>query len=246
MQQTKYKDPPIKQSTSALFAMPWMVCLPANSIKQITPQQNITTGKIYQSVIDKERRGDYHGSTIQVVPHITYAIQSWIERVATIPMDGKEGSPGVYVIELGGTIEDIESMPYIEALGQFSYCVGAGIFCLIHVSLVPVLNVVGEPVIRSEGLGGLYSGLKLSLLGIATSQIHVLRSLVISLALNFGFKICDHQRVLISKIAKVVMIRRTFVQITGIILTISMKHFLWIITQLARVHCVLEMLLDYS
>ncbi|XP_023768950.1 uncharacterized protein LOC111917501 isoform X1 [Lactuca sativa] len=112
---------------------------------KLTRDNNITTGKIYQYVIDKERKGDYLGSTVQVVPHITDAIQDWIERVAAIPVDGKEGSPDVCVIELGGTIGDIESMPFIEALGQFSYRVGAGNFCLIHVSLVPVLNVVGEP-----------------------------------------------------------------------------------------------------
>ncbi|KAL0398059.1 UNVERIFIED_CONTAM: CTP synthase [Sesamum radiatum] len=97
-----------------------------------------------EAVIDKERRGDYLGQTVQVVPHITDAIQEWIERVAAIPVDGKEGPADVCVIELGGTIGDIESMPFIEALGQFSYRVGAGNFCLIHVSLVPVLTVVGE------------------------------------------------------------------------------------------------------
>ncbi|KAJ7949054.1 CTP synthase family protein [Quillaja saponaria] len=111
---------------------------------KLTRDNNITTGKIYQSVIDKERRGDYLGKTVQVVPHITDAIQDWIERVAKIPVDGKEGPADVCVIELGGTIGDIESMPFIEALGQFSYRVGPGNFCLIHVSLVPVLNVVGE------------------------------------------------------------------------------------------------------
>ncbi|GMP71243.1 hypothetical protein CsSME_00029733 [Camellia sinensis var. sinensis] len=97
-----------------------------------------------EAVIDKERRGDYLGKTVQVVPHITDAIQEWIERVAMIPVDGKEGPADVCVIELGGTIGDIESMPFIEALGQFSYRVGADNFCLIHVSLVPVLSVVGE------------------------------------------------------------------------------------------------------
>ncbi|KAK9074924.1 hypothetical protein SSX86_003243 [Deinandra increscens subsp. villosa] len=111
---------------------------------KLTRDNNITTGKIYQSVINKERKGDYLGKTVQVVPHITDAIQDWIERVAAIPVDGNEGPPDVCVIELGGTIGDIESMPFIEALGQFSYRVGAGNFCLIHVSLVPVLNVVGE------------------------------------------------------------------------------------------------------
>ncbi|KAK8923653.1 hypothetical protein KSP39_PZI019070 [Platanthera zijinensis] len=111
---------------------------------KLTRDNNITTGKIYQFVIDKERRGDYLGKTVQVVPHITDAIQEWIERVAVIPVDGKEGPADVCVIELGGTIGDIESMPFIEALGQFSYRVGPGNFCLVHVSLVPVLNVVGE------------------------------------------------------------------------------------------------------
>uniref|UniRef100_A0A0D9YCJ5 CTP synthase n=1 Tax=Oryza glumipatula TaxID=40148 RepID=A0A0D9YCJ5_9ORYZ len=127
---------------------------------KLTRDNNITTGKIYQSVINKERRGDYLGKTIQVVPHITDEIQDWIERVAMNPVDGKEGPPDVCVIELGGTIGDkifsshndsgildagdIESMPFIEALGQFSYRVGPGNFCLVHVSLVPVLNVVGE------------------------------------------------------------------------------------------------------
>ncbi|KHN07231.1 CTP synthase [Glycine soja] len=97
-----------------------------------------------ESVIDKERKGDYLGKTVQVVPHITDAIQDWIERVAHIPVDGMIGPADVCVVELGGTIGDIESMPFIQALGQFSYRVGAGNFCLVHVSLVPVLNVVGE------------------------------------------------------------------------------------------------------
>lgn len=111
---------------------------------KLTRDNNITTGKIYQDVIDRERRGDYLGKTVQVVPHITDAIQEWIERVAKIPVDGQSGAADVCVIELGGTIGDIESMPFIEALGQFSYRVGSDNFCLIHVSLVPVLNVVGE------------------------------------------------------------------------------------------------------
>ncbi|KAL5202437.1 hypothetical protein ABZP36_013389 [Zizania latifolia] len=111
---------------------------------KLTRDNNITTGKIYQAVIDKERRGDYLGKTVQVVPHITDEIQDWIERVARNPVDGTEEPADVCVIELGGTIGDIESMPFIEALGQFSYRVGPGNFCLVHVSLVPVLNVVGE------------------------------------------------------------------------------------------------------
>jgi len=105
---------------------------------------NLTTGKVYQSVIEKERRGDYLGKTVQVVPHITDAIQDWIEKVAHVAVDGLPGPPDVCVIELGGTVGDIESMPFIEALRQFQFRVGAHNFCVIHVSLVPVLGVVGE------------------------------------------------------------------------------------------------------
>ncbi|KAG6533834.1 hypothetical protein ZIOFF_007712 [Zingiber officinale] len=112
---------------------------------KLTRDNNITTGKIYQYVINKERRGDYLGKTVQVVPHITDAIQEWIERVAMIPVDGTDEPADVCIIELGGTIGDIESMQFIEALGQFSYRVGPGNFCLVHVSLVPVLKSVGEP-----------------------------------------------------------------------------------------------------
>uniref|UniRef100_A0A452ZZ39 CTP synthase (glutamine hydrolyzing) n=1 Tax=Aegilops tauschii subsp. strangulata TaxID=200361 RepID=A0A452ZZ39_AEGTS len=111
---------------------------------KLTRDNNITTGKIYQAVINKERKGDYLGKTVQVVPHITDEIQDWIERVAMNPVDGTDKPADVCVIELGGTIGDIESMPFIEALGQFSYRVGPGNFCLVHVSLVPVLTVVGE------------------------------------------------------------------------------------------------------
>ncbi|WRX08344.1 CTP synthase [Theobroma cacao] len=110
----------------------------------LTKENNITTGKIYQSVLDKERRGDYLGKTVQVVPHITDAIKDWIESVALIPVDGKQGHADVCVIELGGTVGDIESMPFIEALRQLSFSVGKDNFCLIHVSLIPVLGVVGE------------------------------------------------------------------------------------------------------
>ncbi|BDA42468.1 CTP synthase 2 [Coccomyxa sp. Obi] len=110
----------------------------------LTRDNNLTTGKVYQSVIERERRGDYLGKTVQVVPHITDAIQDWIERVAQIPVDGRDGPPDVCVIELGGTVGDIESMPFIEALRQFQFRVGPSNFCVVHVSLVPVLGVVGE------------------------------------------------------------------------------------------------------
>ncbi|KAK9835134.1 hypothetical protein WJX81_000361 [Elliptochloris bilobata] len=110
----------------------------------LTRDNNLTTGKVYQGVIERERRGDYLGKTVQVVPHVTDAIQEWIERVAHIPVDGRDGPADVCVIELGGTVGDIESMPFIEALRQFQFKVGPGNFCCVHVSLVPVLGVVGE------------------------------------------------------------------------------------------------------
>ncbi|KAL7610370.1 hypothetical protein Lser_V15G14503 [Lactuca serriola] len=111
---------------------------------RLTRDNNITTGKIYQSVLEKERKGDYLGKTVQVVPHITDAIKDWIELVSAIPVDGKVGPADVCVIELGGTVGDIESMPFIEALRQLFFSTGPDNFCLIHVSLVPVLGVVGE------------------------------------------------------------------------------------------------------
>ncbi|TYG44860.1 hypothetical protein ES288_D11G128800v1 [Gossypium darwinii] len=97
-----------------------------------------------ESVLDKERKGDFLGKTVQVVPHITDAIKERIESVAHVPVDGKEGPADVCVIELGGTVGDIESMPFIEALRQLFFSVGHDNFCLIHVSLIPVLGVVGE------------------------------------------------------------------------------------------------------
>lgn len=114
----------------------------------LTRDNNITTGKVYRQVIERERRGDYLGKTVQVVPHITDAIQDWIERVAHTPVhDETTGTVGVAdacIIEMGGTVGDIESAPFIEALRQFQFRVGPENFCLIHVSLVPVVGSVGE------------------------------------------------------------------------------------------------------
>uniref|UniRef100_A0A8C1SUB1 CTP synthase n=1 Tax=Cyprinus carpio TaxID=7962 RepID=A0A8C1SUB1_CYPCA len=104
---------------------------------RLTKDNNLTTGKIYQSVINKERRGDYLGKTVQVVPHITDAIQDWVMRQAKVPVDDDDVEPQVCVIELGGTVGDIESMPFIEAFRQFQFKVKRENFCNIHVSLVP-------------------------------------------------------------------------------------------------------------
>ncbi|KAJ3214541.1 CTP synthase ura7 [Dinochytrium kinnereticum] len=110
----------------------------------LTRDNNITTGKIYQSVIERERKGDYLGKTVQVVPHVTDAIQDWVERVAKIPVDGSGLEPDVCIIEMGGTVGDIESAPFIEAMRQFQFRVGHDNFCLVHVSLVPVVGSVNE------------------------------------------------------------------------------------------------------
>uniref|UniRef100_A0A672T2H8 CTP synthase n=2 Tax=Sinocyclocheilus grahami TaxID=75366 RepID=A0A672T2H8_SINGR len=111
---------------------------------RLTKDNNLTTGKIYQSVINKERRGDYLGKTVQVVPHITDAIQEWVMRQAQVPVDDDGVEPQVCVIELGGTVGDIESMPFIEAFRQFQFKVKRENFCNIHVSLVPQPSATGE------------------------------------------------------------------------------------------------------
>ncbi|KAJ2719873.1 CTP synthase ura7 [Coemansia sp. Benny D115] len=110
----------------------------------LTRDNNITTGKIYREVIEKERRGDYLGKTVQVVPHITNAIQDWVERVGNVSTMENGRAPDVCIVELGGTVGDIESAPFIEAMRQFQFRVGHDNFCLIHVSLVPVVGAVGE------------------------------------------------------------------------------------------------------
>ncbi|XP_056415203.1 CTP synthase 2 isoform X2 [Hyla sarda] len=105
---------------------------------------NITTGKIYQHVINKERQGDYLGKTVQVVPHITDAIQEWVMNQATVPVDMDHQEPQICVIELGGTIGDIEGMAFIEAFRQFQFKAKRENFCNIHVSLVPQPTATGE------------------------------------------------------------------------------------------------------
>ncbi|XP_063810699.1 CTP synthase 1 isoform X3 [Pseudophryne corroboree] len=111
---------------------------------RLTKDNNLTTGKIYQSVINKERRGDYLGKTVQVVPHITDAIQEWVMRQSLIPVDEDGIEPEVCVIELGGTVGDIESMPFVEAFRQFQFKARRENFCNIHVSLVPQPSATGE------------------------------------------------------------------------------------------------------
>ncbi|KAI6189811.1 CTP synthase 2 [Aphelenchoides bicaudatus] len=98
---------------------------------------NITSGKIYHSVTCKERKGDYLGKTVQIVPHITDEIVSWVERVAREPVDGSKDQPHVCIIELGGTIGDIESMIFAKAFGDhFSRPKERHRFMNVHVSML--------------------------------------------------------------------------------------------------------------
>ncbi|ODN84016.1 CTP synthase, variant 1 [Cryptococcus amylolentus CBS 6039] len=106
----------------------------------LNKDNNITTGKVYQHVIDRERKGDYLGKTVQIVPHLTNAIQDWVERVSKVPVDETGDEPDVCIIELGGTVGDIESMPFVEAMRQFQFRVGHENFALIYVSLIPVVG----------------------------------------------------------------------------------------------------------
>ena len=110
----------------------------------LAKNNNLTTGKIYSKVIEAERKGDYLGKTVQVIPHITDAIQDWIEEVAHVSADGSDGPPDACIIDVGGTVGDIESAPYVEALRQFQFRVGRENISFVHVSLVPVMGPVGE------------------------------------------------------------------------------------------------------
>ncbi|PSK51675.1 CTP synthase [Elsinoe australis] len=106
----------------------------------LTRDNNITTGKIYQHVIEKERRGDYLGHTVQVVPHVIEAIEDWVERVAKVPVDDTGEEPDICIIELGGTVGDIESMPFVEAMTQLRVRAGRDNFMQIHVSYIPMVH----------------------------------------------------------------------------------------------------------
>ena len=99
-------------------------------------RNNFTTGQIYESVIRKERRGDYLGGTVQVIPHITDEIKSWI-------MNGA-GEAEVAVVEVGGTVGDIESLPFLEAIRQMGITLGRDNVCYIHLTLVPFIATAGE------------------------------------------------------------------------------------------------------
>lgn len=104
---------------------------------ELTGEHNITTGKIYKRVIEKERRGEYLGQTVQIIPHVTDEIKSWIREVA------RKNNADICLIEIGGTVGDIESMPFLEAIRQMRMEEKEEDFLLVHVTLVP-LDAGGE------------------------------------------------------------------------------------------------------
>jgi CTP synthase len=106
--------------------------------ENLTKACNVTTGQIYSSVIAKERRGDYLGGTIQVIPHITNEIKERIQRVA------KQSSAQVVIVEVGGTVGDIESLPFLEAIRQMRKDIGRHNVMYIHVALLPFIGSTGE------------------------------------------------------------------------------------------------------
>ena len=106
--------------------------------ENLTKQSNVTTGKVYWSVLSKERRGDFGGGTVQVIPHITNEIKSRFYR-----NDGCKDTQ-IAIIEVGGTVGDIESQPFLESIRQFQHDVGRENAILIHVTLIPYLGASGE------------------------------------------------------------------------------------------------------
>jgi len=104
----------------------------------LTKNSNVTTGKIYSSVISKERRGEYLGGTVQVIPHITNEIKERVFRA------GKEAQSDVVITEIGGTVGDIESLPFLEAIRQIRSDIGRENVMYIHVTLIPYIKASGE------------------------------------------------------------------------------------------------------
>ena len=106
--------------------------------RNLARDNNTTTGKIYGTVIARERRGEYLGGTVQVIPHVTNEIKEEIRKV------GRDAKADVVIVEVGGTVGDIEGLPFLEAIRQFRHDVGAENVMYVHVSLVPYLDAAGE------------------------------------------------------------------------------------------------------
>src|SRR6266550_2750565 len=103
---------------------------------ELTRKNNLTTGRIYETIIQKERRGDYLGKTVQVIPHVTNEIKAAVRRVSE--------TVDVTIVEIGGTVGDIESLPFLEAIRQMRQEVGRENSVFIHVTLVPWIGAAGE------------------------------------------------------------------------------------------------------
>jgi len=110
----------------------------------LTSAHSMTSGKIFDHVIKRERTGNYLGKTVQIVPHVTDAIQDWITDVARKSVDQSGLVPEICLIELGGTVGDIESAVYLEALQQFQFKVGRPNFMMAHLGMLPVIGATGE------------------------------------------------------------------------------------------------------
>ena len=104
----------------------------------MTRLNSVTTGSIYQAVINKERRGSYNGGTVQVIPHITGEIRERIHRVAS------NSNADIIITEIGGTVGDIESLPFLEAIREFKNDVNRNDVAYIHVTLLPYIKTSGE------------------------------------------------------------------------------------------------------
>ncbi len=105
---------------------------------KLTRFNNLTSGQVYKRVLDKERRGDYLGKTVQVIPHVTDEIQNRIREI------GEKGDADVVITEIGGTIGDIEGLPFVEAIREFALNAGQGNVLFLHVTFIPYINAAGE------------------------------------------------------------------------------------------------------
>ena len=105
---------------------------------KLTRFNNLTSWQVYQRVLDKERRGDYLGKTVQVIPHVTDEIQNRIREI------GEKSDADVVITEIGGTIGDIEGLPFVEAIREFALNAGQGNVLFLHVTFIPYIKAAGE------------------------------------------------------------------------------------------------------
>ena len=114
----------------------------------LTKNHNITTGKIYREIIESERNGKYLGKTVQVIPHITDCVSDWIKSVASTKVldiyTKNEIEPDICIIELGGTVGDIESMPFVESLRRMKFNMPENSMCFVHIGYLPLVKISGE------------------------------------------------------------------------------------------------------